>query len=238
MLQFVWIYVWNVTLIPLFILLTKPFNNWTWHSYANYCIPNALKIKHTVTEDEPLIPCGYILANHRSLTDFCLDGAIAESCIMGRRLAVISMNFCSILGMLDGTIFTIIRGRETRQELFARLKHHMETKTKKKRMLFFPEGTRLRYTHLASADEMKTHLKYGMLKCIYEDKMYPVQLQISNNKETVCDESKYMLRYNVPIHTHRSIAIHPGDYKTDTEFYDKIAQVWYECWLKTHVKNE
>ena len=92
----------------------------------------------------------------------------------------------------------------------------------------------MKYTHLASSDEVKTYLKYGILKCIYEDKAYPVQLQISNDKEIVLCEKTLVVNHGTRVHTHRSKSIHPKDFKTEAEFYDEIAKIWYECWVKIH----
>jgi hypothetical protein len=238
MLQFLWVYLWHITLVPFFLVVTKPFHSWTWHAYAERFTTTVLDIRYTITADEPLIPCGYILANHRSWTDFCLDPYVAKSCVVGRRMAFVAMNFATCLGLFDGIIISFVRGKETREQLFSRIKSHIEHNDTTQRALFFPEGTRMKYTHLASADELKTYLKYGMLKCIYEDKKYPVQLQISNNKDTVCDEKKWILNHGIPVHTHRSKSIHPKDFKTDTEFYDEIAKVWYECYTLTHADND
>lgn len=237
MLQFTWVYLWHITLVPFVLVVTKPFHNWTWHTYAEHIINNIFSIRTTLTHDEPLIACGYMLANHRSWTDFVFDPCIADSCVVGRRLAFIMMNFSACLGILDGIIISFIRGKETREKLFARIKSHIEHNITTKRVLFWPEGTRMKYTHLSSADELKTYLKYGMLKCIYEDKTYPVQLQISNNKEHVVNEKKWIVNYGTLVHTHHSKSIHPNDFKTDTEFYDEIAKVWYECWVKTHANQ-
>jgi hypothetical protein len=234
MLQFLWFYLWNVIIFPFFIVFTKPFNNWTFHTYIDHVVTNQCDIRHTLTADEPLIPCGYILANHRSWTDLILDPCIAKSSIVGRGMAVIAMNFAACLGILDGVLFILIRGKETRQELFNRVKAHIEQHKTIKRMLFCPEGTRMKYKKLESADELKTYLKYGLLKSIYEDKSYPVQLQISNNKEFVIDEKKWILNRGISVHTHHSKAIYPKDFNTEAEFYDEIARVWYECYLKTH----
>ncbi len=232
---FVWLYCWHLTLVPIGILLTKPFNNWTWHKYAEHFIKNVCGIRHTMTADEPLIEAGYVLANHRSWFDFAIDPYLASSCIMGRNMGFIAVFFFSLLGYIDDIIVCFSRGSETRFELFSRIKQHIKNHKTRNRILIWPEGTRLKYTCLASSEDVKSYLKYGMLKCIYEDKEFPVQLQISNNKEFVIDEKRMLVQCGVRCSTHRSKSIHPNDFATEQAFYDEIARVWYECYVKTHI---
>ena len=238
MLQFIWFYVWHLTLVPFGILITKPFNNWTWHKYAEHFMMNICGVKHTMTSDEPLIETGYVLANHRSWMDFCVDPFLAKSCIFGRRMGFFCVLFFSCLGYLDNVVISFIRGKEPRTQLFHRTKQHILQHKTYKRLLIWPEGTRLKYKHLASSEDVKTYLKYGMLKSIYEDKELPVQLQISNNKENVFDEKRLHIQYGVRVNTHRSKSIHPKDFATEQEFYDEIARVWYDCWVRTHTTKE
>ena len=234
MLQFIWLYIWHITIVPVGILITKPFNNWTWHKYTEHFMMNICGVKHTMTSDEALIECGYVIANHRSWMDFCIDPLLAKSCVLSRRAAIFTMIFIIYLAYIDDIFICFVRGKEKRAELFHRIKQHILQHKTYKRVLIWPEGTRLKYTHLASSEDVKTYLKYGMLKSIYEDKELPVQLQISNNKENVFDEKRLHIRYGVSVHTHRSKSIHPKDFATEQEFYDEIARVWYDCWVRTH----
>jgi hypothetical protein len=191
-----------------------------------------------MTADEPLIETGYVLANHRCWLDFAIDPLLANSCIFGRRMGFICVFFWSYLGYLDDIIISFKRGKEQRNELFNRINQHILQHKTYKRMLIWPEGTRLKYTHLSSSEDVKTYLKYGMLKSIYEDKELPVQLQISNNKENVLNEKRLHIQYDVRVNTHRSKSIHPKDFATEQDFYDEIARVWYDCWIKTHAIKE
>lgn len=234
--QFIWFYIWSVTSVPFLLLITKPFHNFNCQSLSEITTNN-LRIKLNASSAAPLIEQGYILANHRSFFDFTFDTMISRGTIVGRREAFWAVCFFACLGYLDNRIVIFTRGAETRQELFSRLKQHMGI-TKYKRILFFPEGTRLKYTQLNSADDVKTYLKYGLLKCIYEDKQFPVQLQISNNKELVFDEKRLHIHYGVHVNTHRSKPIYPKDYATEQLFYDEIAAVWYECWKITHLSQD
>lgn len=233
----IWVYLIYVQILPFFIILIKPFHSIDFQTYSIFVVCNVLGVKQCISTDAPLIEQGYILANHRSWTDFVFEPMMSCSTIVARKEAFWAVWFSYCLGYLDNRTVGFTRGAETRQELFARIKQHMGI-TKYKRILFFPEGTRLKYTQLNSADEVKTYLKYGLLKCIYEDKQFPVQLQISNNKELVFDEKRLHIRYGVPVNTHRSKPIYPKDYATEQLFYDEIAAVWYECWKITHLSQD
>lgn len=232
MLQFLWFYAWNLTLVPMCFFLTMPFHTMRWYAFAKYSIFDVCKIKLSLTSDEPLIETGYMLANHRSWTDFCLDPLIADSAIIGRRFAFLAVFWNTMLGYPENRIFSFVVGKETRTQLFQRIKKHF---TLRNRILFFPEGTRMKYTHLSCKDDVKLYLKYGLLKEIYYDKTYPVQIQISNNKELVMNEKKFHIQYGVPVRTHRTKVIYPTNYATEAEFYDAIAAEWYNAWLKTHI---
>ena len=234
--QFIWFYIWSVTTVPFLLLITKPFHNLNLQYLSIFTI-RKLRIKLNASSDAPLIEQGYILANHRSFFDFTFDTMISKGSVIGRREAFWAIWFVTCLGYLDKRVISFTRGAETRQELFSRIKQHMNI-SEYKRILFFPEGTRLKYTQLRSPDDVKTYLKYGMLKCIYEDKQFPVQLQISNNKELVFDEKRLHIQYDVPVNTHRSKPIYPKDYATEQLFYDEIAAVWYECWKITHLPQD
>ena len=232
MLDFFWFYIWNLTIIPMCIFFTIPFHSMRWYTYTKYLAFDTLKIKLSITSDEQLIKHGYILANHRSFTDFGIDPLLADSAIIGRRLACIIMFWNVMIGYADNRIFSFVRGKETRSELFHRIKKHFALRN---RILFFPEGTRLKYTNLSSKEELKSYLKYGILKEIYYDKAYPVQIQISSNKELVINEHKLYVNYGDNVKTHRTRAIYPTNYDTENDFYDAIATEWYDAWVKTHI---
>ncbi len=232
MITFVLFYLLEVVLIPMCLVFTMPFHNVRWTQYAHHIIFNRLNVKIHSTSDEVLIEKGFILANHRTFTDFVLDPFISGSAVIGRRMGFFAVFWCSILGIPEHRIFMFIRGKEKRDVLFQRMKKHFLLRS---RLLFFPEGTRCRYTHLASKDDVKTHIKYGLLKEIYYDKTYPVQLQISNNKEVIFDEKNMIVNYGVHINTHRTKSIHPKDFATEADFYDAIAVEWYNAWKITHL---
>ncbi len=183
----------------------------------------SLKINHIFIKENEYIERGFILANHRSLTDIVLDSTLAQCTIICRYYAFFMLLFMNIYYYLQIGLIIINRSKNTRSDIFCKMLKH-------KKVLFFPEGTRLRYTTLESPNEVKKYLKYGILKEIYYYKKLPVQLQISSNKELVIDEKKMTITHGVTIKTHLSVPIYPADYQTEQEFYDSIANHWYKAW--------
>jgi hypothetical protein len=59
----------------------------------------------------------------------------------------------------------------------------------------------------------------------------PVQLQISGNKELVIDERKFIINKGITVKSFISEPIYPENYNSEQEFYDAIAQKWYNSWI-------
>ena len=189
-------------------------------------------IHHTIT-GEKLITEGFILSNHRCFLDTCIDGYITDSIGIARWLFLLGAPFISLLSYIDNRVIFINRETYSRHHIYALCLLQIN-KYKSKRILFYPEGTRNTYTHLNSPEELKSYIKFGLLKSIYEDKKYPVQLLISNNKELAFNEKNLTANYGVTIHTNISCAIHPKDYATDVAFFNEIVRVWFDCYVETH----
>jgi hypothetical protein len=232
MIQFLWFCFWSATIVPLFLITIRPVYKVDAQQYMNYIMRRITK--QTITSDEQFIEKGFILANHRSWADFCIDQTTASASILGRRMAFYATFGISSMTRLDNRAVIFTRGRDSRQDIYDKCVKHIQ-KSDYKRIVFFPEGTRMKYTTLDSVDEVKSYLKYGLLKEIYNDKRFPVQIMISNNKEVVFNENKFIMNYGVNVRTHITKPIWPNDYNTDSEFYDEIANQWYDAWKKTHV---
>ena len=174
-----------------------------------------------------------MLPNHRSWADFAIDTYMCDGTSVSRYLVIIGIPFCLLMSYIDNRIIFINRGKDKRSSIYQRCVSHMN-QYKSKRIVVYPEGTRNTYTSLSSCDELKSYIKFGLLKSIYEDKRYPVQLLISNNKERAFNEKKLSANYGVKIHTKISKAIHPKDFATDVEFFDEIVKLWFDCYVETH----
>ncbi len=228
MLSFVFVYLWGVVIVPTACIIAKPFRYFI-PIDLDFCFSHflysVLDIKHTVTWNAPLIETGIILPNHRCALDWVLDCYITKSSSIGRGLAYVASSMMACLIWLDGRGIIIHRGKDKRGEIYQRMLAHPG-----KRICFWPEGTRLSYTTLTSKDEVRTYLKYGLLKEIYFGKQWPVQLCISSNKEVAFSEKRLIAKRGVPIRTVISKPIHPRDFASEELFYDEIASVWLDCW--------
>ncbi len=218
--------------MPLGCLIIKPFTGYQYSDcISNFGLFNYLRIKHNYTKDAELIDNGFILANHRCALDFLVDSSLSKASIIGRGMAFIANTVYGLLTIIEGRVIIIHRGSDTRETIYAKCKR------KGGRIIFYPEGTRNSYTSLRDVAELKTYLKYGLLKSIYEDGIYPVQIQITNNKEHALNEKKFTIKYDVEMNTRLSKPIHPRDYATAEAFFDEIAHVWYDCYVSTHMKK-
>jgi 1-acyl-sn-glycerol-3-phosphate acyltransferase len=227
MFYFIWYFIWYFTLVPIGLLVIYPFHKIGILEYGRYCFKE-LKLKSNVIKESEYIKEGFILANHRCYFDFYWDPFISQGSIVGRRLAFLLFLFPSIYLYLNTGIIIINRCKDRREDIFKKM-------IKYKRVLFYPEGTRLRYTTLDSVEDIKRYLRYGILKEIYNYNTLPVQLQITSNKELVIDERKLKINKGVTVKTFISSPIYPADFENEQDFYNEIADKWFKAWKYTHV---
>jgi hypothetical protein len=233
MLQFIWFYIYHVTLVPLWCILSLPFYKMDAQHYMKGVIRHGLQIDHSIVCKEPFVHKGFILANHRSWADFVVDQCVANASILGRRLGFLAVPFPTLLSSLDNRCVIFIRGQDSRSAIYQKCVDHIANSSYK-RIVMFPEGTRMSYLTLESVSDAKTYLKFGLLKEIYKDQTFPVQIMISNNKEVVFNKKKMTIQYGVKVKTLLSKAIYPRDYPDESAFFDAIAKEWYESWNKIY----
>lgn len=232
MLYFILVYLWSWVIVPFTFVILRPFIRLDSHMNCHNFINTVLGVQHQIT-GEKLFDEGFILSNHRSFMDIFIDAYVSKSVMMGRYLIIFAFPFICLLSYIDNRIIFINRGKHSRNDVYQRCISHIN-QYQSKRILFYPEGTRNNYTSLSSREELKSYIKFGLLKSIYEDKRYPVQLLISNNKEHAFNEKKLFAKYGVKINTKISKVIHPKDYATEVEFFDEIVNVWFDCYVETH----
>lgn len=85
-------------------------------------------------------------------------------------------------------------------------------------VIVYPEGHR--YTGKRSLP-----IKTGVLEVAYNLKV-PVQLVLSLDKENILCEKTLSFNFDVPIYTSISEVLHPEEYATKEEWFDKIREVW------------
>jgi 1-acyl-sn-glycerol-3-phosphate acyltransferase len=231
---FIYFFIVYSQLLPFMCILLTPFyKNKILYLYGKYTIENILKVKSIITKDAEYIESGFILANHRSIFDGWIDPYLCKGIIVSRRFAYFAFLPMILLYEINYGNVMITRGKDNRQKIYEKIKNKIKLKSGK--VLFFPEGSRLRYNTLNSYEEIKCYLKYGILKEIYNDKEnLPVQLQISSNKELVLDERIFKIRKGIVVKTHITKPIYPADFQNEQDFYDSIAKEWYNAWKITH----
>ena len=199
-----------------------------WSVNYSFFVNRILGVNVKYVNDTKRIETGFIIANHRSFCDFFLDPLISNGSIVSRHMATIAVLPGAILAMLDGRYISISRN-QSRNEIFERILDYM--KRNPRSVIFFPEGTRRKHAQLQSIEQTKEFIKPGLLKSIYEYKKYPVQLQLTNNKEYTLDEKNLLINFGVTATVFLSKPIYPEDYNSFDDFFDEICKQWFENWI-------
>ena len=95
-----------------------------------------------------------------------------------------------------------------------------------RRLMFYPDGSRMRHACPTNVDEARVRLKPGLLKSIYEYRSLPVQIMITSNKEMLMDERRLKIGLNIRLVTSLSVAIFPERFETFDAFYTAVALSW------------
>lgn len=106
---------------------------------------------------------GFILSNHRSWNDFCIDPYFSNTSFMGRHLGTLCVLSSALLAMTERRYLSFNRNM-SRNEVFSLIVKHMNKNGKySKKMLYWPEGTRKSHNYLASIEDTKATIKPGLL---------------------------------------------------------------------------
>ena len=236
---FIIFYLITAIIVPAIIILVKPLNilfgdKFNWNTLTYIILNYILCIDNEIIYKDEFIKNGYILCNHRSWFDNIYDMRITKSIGTGRYLGIMIMGFAGLLSYIENRVVCFKRGKLNRHEIFKKM-FKVKKKSKYKNLLLFPEGTRKKYKELNSIDDIKSKLKYGIIKSIYEtDKNLPVQLCITSNKEKVINEKKLKFNRNVKIKTCISKVIIPKNYETLELFINAICKEWFDCYNISH----
>ena len=192
------------------------------------------KIRHEYIEKNNIyINHGILLSNHRCWFDFPFDVHLTKCSLVSRKEAQYAMVFAGLLSYIENRVINFSRGKTSRELLYRKIQRYLEANLNTK-VLIYPEGTRLKHTKLSSIEETKQKIKPGLIKSIYENNSYPVQIFLSKNKELVVDEKKLTCSSGVFIQTIICKEIHPKYFKTFDDFYNKIIDDWYISWNKLY----
>jgi len=234
---FILIFILSTIIIPIMFIIIKPFIyiinklfktsiKLDWDTNCKLFIYYLCGVRSNINNKENILENGYFLCNHRCWFDFAYDPYITEASVVGRKEAFWLVTFSYILCKIDNRAISFTRGNTNRINLFNLIKENL---SQKKRIMFYPEGTRLKYKKLNNVEEVQTILKPGLLKSIYEDNVkLPIQLCISHNKENVINEKKLYFKYGITINTEFSKKIYPKNYTTFEEFYNDICEIWFK----------
>jgi hypothetical protein len=225
-------------LIPFFIIFNKSADILL-DNYLGFIINNILQVNNIKINDRKIIDKGYIIANHCSVYDIFHDVYYTKSVPVADWKILYKLPFTLSLIILCNRIFIFNRDKKNidRSKLFSNIKSKLNNIKNKEysRILFYPEGKLFKYDKLESVDELQGYLKFGLLKKIYEDQLYPVQIYITSYKTKVINEVKYIINFKKNIYSKLSLPIYPSNFSTFEEFRDYICKKWFKYYQQTNL---
>ena len=194
-------------------------------------VSDSLKIKYSGEVDNINPNADIYLFNHVSWTDFFMDNNIigGSGCYFSRVVIFFVLPFTSIYGLLNSLIYFFNRASKNVKDIIKIGFKTMIHKNKKK-VIFYPEGTRNKTNNIIP-------LKKGGLNLIY-DMGYSVQIINVKNKDKVLDEKKMQLNENIICDIVTSTIIHSREYTNFDDFYADVCKKWEECFYRTSGKSE
>lgn len=200
--------------------------------YTNFVIKYPLRTSYKIINQQKRIEKGIILSNHVSGFDNLYDSHVTNSILIADSKIKWYHGLYFYLQSLSGEVFIFDKTNTTRHKVYSGMNNlYRQKKNKIPRMLFYPEGTRKNIDYKTPQD-LRLHIKYGLLKSIYEKKEFPVQLFISNNKEHSFVNKSFGLNYVFSIYGEK---IKPEQYETFELFIEKITSEWIN--LVNKLKN-
>lgn len=238
MLSFIFIFI--IPFFLIFILLfSGKYKDKLLDNYLFFIINNILKVKYKKLNNNKLINKGFIISNHPSIYDIFHDTYYTKSIPISHNLVLKKIPFAILLIIICNRIFIFNRDKKNidKNELFKNIKCKLNNSKKEySRCLLYPEGKLIQYNEgIKNIEHLKNNLKFGLLKKIYEDNEYPVQLFITSYKEKVINQFTSEINFNQKIYSKISKPIYPKDYKTFEDFCNAIVKKWYKYYLDTNI---
>lgn len=230
-------------IIPFFfnilILIFYKFRDKIFDYYLYLIIKHILKVKNIKLNNNELISKGFIISNHQSVYDIFHDLYFTKSIPIAHYLIAFHIPFAIFMIILCNRIFFFNKtgGKIDKTKLFEKIKKKLnQSKKEYSRCLLYPEGIiKIYKKKIESVDELKKNIKYGLLKEIYKDNQYPVQLYITSYKEKVLNHFSFDINFNQNTYTKISKPIYPKNYKTFEDFSNAIVKKWYKYYLDTNI---
>ena len=188
--------------------------------YTSFVIKYPLLTSYEIINPSARQSEGIIIANHKSGFDNLYDSHVTHSVLIADTKVRWYHGLVYLLQAIYKQIIVFDKTATTRHQIYKQMKDSGASS-----LLFYPEGTRVRIDYKKKEDIQK-HIKYGLLKSIYERNDYPVQLFISKNKEKVFNNKPI-----TPVHI-KSIygsSFWPKSYDSFELFIDEIITQWIEC---------
>ena len=212
--------------------------NWDWIVGMGYKLASTSLIPHANTQ--PLIGRGYVLANHRSFMDFCVDPYLANATVLSRAMVLLATLFTGLQMWLEERIIFIQRGKSSAASVTAQMIQTMERPQNPiARYIFYPEGTRRTYQTLSDPDELLGYFRKGLLLTLYQHErakprtdQFPFQIQICMNKEHVMNEKKLECGSGVVMPYTRGPPMYASDHATDDQFLRAVAEEWFRQYVE------
>ena len=182
-------------------------------------INNVFQVRFEILNPREKIENGIFISNHNSGFDNMYDSFITDATLLARSNVKYYHGLYYVIQKMYNMIYLFDNKNTDRHRIYNEINSHME-KTGKN-IVYYPEGTRVR-TQYNNIDELKDKIKYGLLKSIYENKKYKVQLFLSINKNAPFNgvKEKIISKYSKPFDS--------NDYDSFKTYSDDILSNWFE----------
>ena len=208
-------------ILPFYIIIFTLFMSETnvYKSYTSFMINNVFQVRFEILNPREKIEKGIFISNHNSGFDNMYDSFLTDATLLARSNVKYYHGLYYVIQKMYDMIYLFDNKSLNRHETYIEIDNHMN-KTGKN-IIYYPEGTRVR-TPYNNVDELKSKIKYGLLKSIYENKKYKVQLFLSTNKNAPFNGKKEKI-----ISTY-SKSFDSNDYDSFKTYSDDILKNWFE----------
>lgn len=194
--------------------------------YTSFVIKFPLRTQYNIINPNKRITSGIIISNHKSGFDNIYDSHVTNSILIADAKIKWYHGLYYLLQNISRQVYVFDKKNTNRHSLYSSMKTIYNSKSNYiPRMLFYPEGTRVKEKY-HSVEHLRKNIKYGLLKSIYENKDYPVQLFISKNKDNSFINKTCGINHVVSIYSNVFIQ---QNFDSFDHFVNEITQEWINC---------
>jgi 1-acyl-sn-glycerol-3-phosphate acyltransferase len=162
------------------------------------------------------------LVNHNGWADFFVDATLTNGASYISRYGVcFILLFMGLWSFISKYVTYFNRSGNTFKVLEEKIIKIMDD-TYNKQIIIYPEGTR-------NPEKKKMKLKSGCIRIAYNNKI-PCQIMIVSDKEKIVSEKEWLIQKNLEPIISASKIIHPKNYKSFEDFFNKIKYEWNKNW--------